>query len=116
MDLVQGLVDNEGMADTPESTGSVVNVHVAKTHFSKLLARVERGEEVVIARAGKPVAKLTPVAPPKKKREFGRGKHLITYIADDFDAPMPEFEELFYNAPIISELVSPKTPQSESPK
>ena len=52
-----------------------VNVHEAKTHLSRLLARAEKGEEIVIARAGKPVAKLVRI-PSRKKRVFGqdRGK------------------------------------------
>lgn len=65
-----------------------VNVHEAKTHLSRLLARVARGEEVVIARAGKPVARLVPVARPKGRRVLGRDKGKVT-IASDFDAPLP---------------------------
>ena len=49
---------------------TTVNIHEAKTHLSALLARVERGEEIVIARAGKPVARLVGVA-PAPRREFG---------------------------------------------
>ena len=45
-----------------------VNVHEAKTHLSELLAAVERGEEVVIARRGKPIAKITPCDQPSKKK------------------------------------------------
>ena len=50
---------------------TTVNVHEAKTHFSRLLAQVEAGEEVVIARNGKPVARLAAVEPPDNKRRFG---------------------------------------------
>ena len=66
----------------------VVNVHEAKTHLSRLLARVEAGERIVIARAGRPIAVLVPV-----ERETLRkpGKERIV-IHDDFDAPMPEFD------------------------
>jgi prevent-host-death family protein len=66
-----------------------VNVHDAKTHFSKLLARVEAGEEVVIARAGTPVARLVPaarVARPRRPLGLDDGK---IWIADDFDTPLP---------------------------
>jgi prevent-host-death family protein len=72
-----------------------VNVHEAKTHFSKLLKRVAKGEEVVIAKAGKPVARLVPMPEPPK-RLFGqlRGQ---AWIADDFDAPDPELVALFEN-------------------
>lgn len=65
-----------------------VNVHEAKTHLSRLLARVARGEEIVIARAGRPVARLVPVARPKGRRVLGRDKGKLI-IAEDFDAPLP---------------------------
>jgi prevent-host-death family protein len=65
-----------------------VNVHEAKTHFSKLLARVERGEEVLIARAGAPIARLVP----EKRRPapvFGADRGKLT-VPEDFDAPLPD--------------------------
>ena len=65
-----------------------VNVHEAKTHLSRLLQKVEAGEEVVIARAGDPIAKLVPIA-PKRARTPGRLKNRI-HIGEDFDAPLPE--------------------------
>jgi prevent-host-death family protein len=61
-----------------------VNIHEAKTHLSKLLRRVAAGEDIVIARAGKPVARLVPVAEQKRPRELGRDRGKI-WIADDFD-------------------------------
>jgi prevent-host-death family protein len=65
-----------------------VNVHEAKTHLSRLLARVEAGEEIVISRAGTPVARLVPArrsrAARRPGRFAGRGR-----IADDFNAPLP---------------------------
>jgi prevent-host-death family protein len=66
-----------------------VNVHEAKTHLSRLLARVEAGEEIVIARAGKAVAKLVPVPSAAEPRRLGleAGKFKVP---DDFDAPLPE--------------------------
>ena len=70
-----------------------VNVYEAKTHLSKLLERVERGETIVIARAGTPVAVLSPyVDPAQQPRKLGiwEGK---AWISDDFDDPLPEFEE-----------------------
>ena len=78
-----------------------INVHAAKTHFSKLLARVERGEEVIIARGGKPVAKLTPIAPPPVKRAPpGFMKDVI--ISGDIDEPLPDdILDAFYNGPIF---------------
>lgn len=65
-----------------------VNVHEAKTHLSRLLAEVERGREIVIARAGRPIARLIP-AGPAPRRELGLERGDI-WIADDFDAPMPD--------------------------
>jgi len=64
-----------------------VNVHDAKTSLSRLLARVERGESIVIARNGKPIAKLVPIA--ARRRVFGRLKGKIRY-ADDLAAPLSE--------------------------
>ena len=64
------------------------NVHEAKTHLSRLLEKVADGEEVVIAKAGVPVARLVPVRPATKRElgfECGR-----VFIADDFDAPLPD--------------------------
>jgi prevent-host-death family protein len=62
-----------------------VNIHEAKTHFSKLLARVMRGEEIVIAKAGKPVARLVPERPHARAiRVPGIDKGKLK-IADDFD-------------------------------
>jgi prevent-host-death family protein len=65
-----------------------VNIHEAKTHFSKLIDAALRGEETVIAKAGKPAAKLIPISPMKPKRRFGVLKGKIR-IAKDFDAPLP---------------------------
>ncbi|MGZ4732935.1 MAG: type II toxin-antitoxin system Phd/YefM family antitoxin [Terriglobales bacterium] len=64
-----------------------VNIHEAKTHFSRLLQQVANGEEVTIARAGVPVARLVAVEPQKPKvRPLGMDRGRI-WIADDFDAP-----------------------------
>lgn len=65
-----------------------VNVHEAKTNLSRLLQHVEAGEEVVIARAGVPVARLVPVKPRSGKRTLGEDEGL-GWVADDFDAPLP---------------------------
>jgi prevent-host-death family protein len=65
-----------------------VNVHEAKTHLSRLLERVERGEEIVIARAGKPIARLVPVDPRPGRRPIGRDKGKI-WMSEDFDEPLP---------------------------
>lgn len=71
------------------------NVHEAKTHLSRLLDCVAAGEEVTIAKAGRPVARLVPIEPLVKARTPGRyqGKG---YVADDFNAPLPdELQRLF---------------------
>ena len=65
----------------------VVNVHEAKTHLSRLLQRVQRGEEIVIARAGHPVARLVPIA--RLTRRPGRLKGRIE-VSESFDEPLPE--------------------------
>jgi len=80
-----------------------VNIHQAKTHLSRLVQRVLQGEEITIARAGKPVAKLIAAGPPAGTRPMGmdRGK---VWIADDFDAPDPELESLFYDAPLTTNV------------
>lgn len=67
-----------------------VNIHEAKTHLSKLLARVARGEEVVIARAGRPVARLVPVTTARRMDQIlGIDKGRI-WIARNFSVPLPE--------------------------
>jgi len=66
-----------------------VNIHEAKTQLSKLLARVEAGEEIIIARDGTPVARLIAVRNPAAKRVAGLDRGLFT-VPEDFDAPLPE--------------------------
>ena len=68
----------------------VVTVHAAKTHLSRLLARVEAGEVITIARGRTPVAKLVPIA-PKPCREFGAMREQIG-IGPEFLEPLPEDE------------------------
>jgi prevent-host-death family protein len=68
-----------------------VNLYEAKTQLSSLVDRAAKGEEIVIAKAGKPLAKLVPIVPEKKMaRKPGQNLLGITYIADDFDGPLPE--------------------------
>jgi len=70
----------------------VYNIHDAKNHFSKLIERVINGEEVVIAKAGKPVARILPsVADDNSPRVPGIDKGKVI-IKPDFDAPLPEFD------------------------
>lgn len=68
---------------------TTVNIHEAKTHLSRLLEDVSEGKEVVIAKAGKPIAKLVPIESRRPQRKPGRLKGKI-WIADDFDAPLPD--------------------------
>lgn len=67
---------------------SSVNIHEAKTHLSRLLNRVRAGEEIIIAKAGEPVARLIPISGAPRPRTPGSAKGAIR-VADDFDAPLP---------------------------
>ena len=69
--------------------GTIVNIHEAKTHLSRLLQRVEDGEEIVIARAGKPIALLAAIRERPARRVPGDDKIVIRA---DFDDPIPEFD------------------------
>jgi prevent-host-death family protein len=65
-----------------------INIHAAKTHFSSLLAEVESGEEIIIAKAGKPIARLIPLQKNDFRRSFGALKGRI-HMKDNFDDPLP---------------------------
>lgn len=68
-----------------------VNLYEAKTQLSSLVERAAKGEEIVIAKAGKPMVKLTAINQEQgQRRKSGRNLLGITYISDDFDAPLPE--------------------------
>lgn len=69
-----------------------VKVHEAKTNFSKLLGLVEAGEEVIVQRGEKPVARIVPFAAPDRGRKAGRLRGQI-WMADDFDEIPPGFED-----------------------
>ena len=71
-----------------------VNIHEAKTHLSRLLADVEGGEEIQIARAGKPIARLVPDRRAAEPRKPGWLKGKI-WVADDFDEPDEQIERDF---------------------
>lgn len=66
-----------------------VNIHEAKAKLSQLLARVEAGEEVIIARAGHPIARISGIKQPRGGRILGRDAGLFN-VPDDFNAPLPE--------------------------
>jgi prevent-host-death family protein len=68
---------------------TVVNIHQAKTHFSRLIESVVAGEEVTIAKAGRPVARLVPLIPKVARRSPGSARGLIE-IGEDFDEPLPD--------------------------
>lgn len=78
-----------------------VNVYEAKTQLSKLLQQVEAGDEIVIARHGKPVARLVPIQRTVARRQLGslRGK---IWISPDFDEPDQELIDLMENGPIVA--------------
>ncbi|TMD61231.1 MAG: type II toxin-antitoxin system Phd/YefM family antitoxin [Chloroflexi bacterium] len=72
-----------------------VNIHEAKTHLSRLIERVLRGEEITLAKAGRPVAKIVPLRPRTDRRVPGTARGKID-VSADFDAPLPkEFAKHF---------------------
>ena len=72
-----------------------VGMHEAKTHFSRLVRQANDGDDIVVENNGAPVARIVPYveAPQRRKGGFAKGK---IWIADDFDAPLPELEALIY--------------------
>jgi len=70
---------------------TTVTIHAAKTTLSQLLARVEAGEEIILARGKAPIAKLVPYHPPSSKRRFGALKGAVS-VAQEFFDPLPETE------------------------
>ena len=78
-----------------------VNIHAAKTHLSRLVDRVAEGDEIIIARAGRPVARLAPLerTPPVRKPGLLKGRLVV---AKDFDAPLPaDVLDPFDRAPLV---------------
>ena len=73
----------------------LVNIHEAKTRLSQLLEQVQSGDEIVIAKAGNPIARLTPYTPPKRRIVPPGSMKGEIWIADDFDEPVNDlFERL----------------------
>jgi prevent-host-death family protein len=71
------------------------NMHEAKTHLSRLAERASNGEEIVIARAGRPIAKLVPLDQGRKSRKLGLWAGKV-WTSDDFDDPLPwELQKFF---------------------
>ena len=79
---------------------TIVNIHEAKTHLSRLLAAVERGDEVVIARAGHPIATLSAYRPPQRKLlPPGSLGKLDVWMSDDFDDPLDDLFDCLKEGP-----------------
>ena len=70
----------------------VIDVEEAKTSLGDLLDAAIRGQEIVLTRDAQPVAKLVPLVQPRPRPQFGSAKGLV-HIADDFDAPLADFDE-----------------------
>jgi prevent-host-death family protein len=70
---------------------TTVTIHAAKTSLSQLLARVEAGEEIILARGKKPIAKLVPFEPPAAKRRFGALRGVVR-VGPEFFEPLPQEE------------------------
>jgi prevent-host-death family protein len=68
---------------------TTVNIHEAKTHLSRLVDEVAAGAEVIIAKAGKPLARLSPISTPVRKKRLGLLKGRIK-VPEDFNAPLDE--------------------------
>ncbi len=68
---------------------TIVNVHEAKTHLSRLLDRVSGGEEIIIAKAGRPVARLVAATPQPERRAPGSARGELV-VGPEFDEPLPE--------------------------
>jgi prevent-host-death family protein len=84
------IVDMEKLAKS-------INLYEAKTHLSTLVDQAAQGEEIIIAKAGKPMAKLVPFEPKMQSpRKFGQNVLGITYIAPDFDEASNDIIEDFY--------------------
>ena len=73
----------------------VVNIHAAKTNLSRLVDQAAAGEEIVIARAGRPAARLVPLAPVRPRRVLGILAGTLGISGDDFLSPDPEVQALF---------------------
>ncbi len=70
-----------------------VTIHEAKTHLSKLIHKALAGEEIIIAKGKQPLVKLVVLPEVRPHRRIGGAKGMITFIADDFDAPLEDFQD-----------------------
>lgn len=79
-----------------------INIHQAKTQLSKLVEEAAQGEEIIIAKAGKPIAKLVPLEKTERKSRTPGGMKGQIWMAENFDEPMSEEElALWYDSPIF---------------
>ncbi len=72
---------------------TVITIHEAKTHLSRLIKEALTGEEILIARGKQPLVKLVPLPKAKITRQLGGAKGVIKYMPDDFNAPVDDFQE-----------------------
>ena len=89
-----------GKDSPPRRRRTTVNIYDAKTHFSDLIDQVAKGEEIVISRRGKPVARLSPM--PGREIKFGLLKGKLTVPAD-FDAPLPPEVQRYFDGGVDDE-------------
>ena len=88
-------IDSGGLSrGTRHDVAELVNMHAAKTHLSRLVERVEAGEEILIARAGRPVARLVPLRSRMSPRQPGIGRGRVR-LAPDFDQTEEELLDAF---------------------
>lgn len=92
-----------------------VNIYDAKTHLSRLIKRVRAGEEITIADAGRPVARLVPIEPPRAPRVLGGDRGTI-WAADDAFAPLAGDELAAWEGPLEPAAVPAKRPARPAPK
>ncbi len=72
---------------------TIVSIHEAKTHFSRLIQRALAGEEIIVSKGKEPVVRIVPIPEAKKKRLPGGAKGIVRQISPNFDDPLEEFRE-----------------------
>lgn len=90
-----GLTNLTNSVDDGSVVVMTLNLYEAKTQLSALVDQAAAGEEIIIAKNGKPMAMLVPYRKPRRKPGRLKGK---IWMSDDFDAPMPEIEAAFENS------------------
>lgn len=97
--LGQNLLDDAPRTADRHTMSTVVNVYEAKSHFSELLGRAEAGEDIVIARHGRPIVQLVAVSSRRPDRVLGQAAGRIR-IAEDFDDPISDLEAGWFDSAI----------------